>query len=222
MQKGESLYDTARTLASLGVAALVIRHPKDRFYEQLKGIEIPILNAGDGCGNHPTQSLLDLLTIKQQFGSFRRLRVVIVGDLLHSRVARSNADVLKRLGADVYVSGPQSWMGTFVHDFPYVTMDEAVKEADVLMLLRVQHERHDGQEAFSKETYHMLHGLTVAREKQMKHDSIIMHPAPVNRDVEIAGTLVECERSRIFKQSENGVFVRMAALKRALCNEAAE
>ncbi|RQW20738.1 aspartate carbamoyltransferase catalytic subunit [Bacillus sp. C1-1] len=214
-QKGETLYDTVRTLQSIGASAVVIRHSKDEFYEELKDIDIPIINAGDGCGNHPTQSLLDLLTIKQEFGEFDGLNVTIVGDLHHSRVARSNAEILSRLGAMVSVAGPTEWMGDFQTRYRYVTMDEAVKGSDVMMLLRVQHERHGSGDSFSKEAYHGQYGLTLDRERKMKRDSIIMHPAPVNRGVEIDSQLVECERSRIYKQSANGVAIRMAVLKRA-------
>ncbi|BAD64871.1 aspartate carbamoyltransferase [Shouchella clausii] len=215
-QKGESLYDTARTLESIGASALVIRHRQDAYFHELKGLSVPIINAGDGCGNHPTQSLLDLLTIKQEFSSFSGLHVVIAGDLAHSRVARSNADILTRLGARVSVAGPIEWMGEFTDTYTHVSMDEAARQADVLMMLRVQHERHDDNALFSKEAYHQAYGLTEQREALMAKQSIIMHPAPVNRDVEIASVLVECKRSRIYKQSANGVAVRMAVLKRAL------
>lgn len=218
VQKGETLYDTVKTLESIGVNAIVIRHQQDRYFDELVGkINIPIINAGDGCGHHPTQSLLDLLTIQQEYGRFAGLRVAIIGDIRHSRVARSNADVLTRLGAEVIFSGPEAW---FDHksfsSTKYIPIDQAIKQADVVMLLRVQHERHQQKESFTANEYHQQYGLTLAREKLMKPGSIIMHPAPVNRNVEIADSLVECKRSRIFKQMENGVFVRMAALKRSL------
>ncbi|GAF15167.1 LOW QUALITY PROTEIN: aspartate carbamoyltransferase [Bacillus sp. JCM 19045] len=216
IKKGESLYDTARTLESIGADALVIRHSQDAFFNELKNISIPIINAGDGCGNHPTQSLLDLLTIKQEFGLFQGLAVTIVGDLHHSRVARSNADILTRLGATVTIAGPREWMGDFHQSYRYISIDEAARHADIVMLLRVQHERHSQRDSFSKEMYHQSYGLTREREALMPRSSIIMHPAPVNRDVEIASELVECARSRIYKQSANGVAVRMAVLKKAL------
>lgn len=216
IKKGESLYDTARTLESIGANALVIRHSQNAFFNELRNVSIPIINAGDGCGNHPTQSMLDLLTIKQEFGSFQGLAVTIVGDLQHSRVARSNADILTRLGARVTIAGPKEWMGDFHPSYRYISIDEAVKQADIVMLLRVQHERHDSGTSFSKENYHQSYGLTIEREAFMQRGSIIMHPAPVNRDVEIASELVECSRSRIYKQSANGVAVRMAVLKKAL------
>jgi aspartate carbamoyltransferase catalytic subunit len=218
VQKGETLYDTVRTLEAIGLDAVVIRHHENHYFDELVGkINIPILNAGDGCGHHPTQSLLDLFTIKTEFGHFRGLKVAIIGDLRHSRVARSNADVLQRFGAEVVFSGPEEWFDEDLLKYGrYQTVDEAMETADVVMLLRIQHERHeDGGSNFSGH-YHQSYGLTLNRERKMKPRSIIMHPAPVNRGVEIADSLVECERSRIFQQMENGVYVRMAVLKRSI------
>ena len=218
VQKGETLYDTVKTLESIGVNAIVIRHGQDRYFDDLVGkINIPILNGGDGCGHHPTQSLLDLLTIQQEYGRFDGLKIAIIGDISHSRVARSNADALTRLGADVIFSGPEEWFDYHsLNTARFKPIDEAIREADVVMLLRVQHERHQKKGSFTASEYHRQFGLTLEREKSMKPNSIIMHPAPVNRNVEIADSLVECKRSRIFKQMENGVYVRMAALKRSI------
>ncbi|QKE73098.1 aspartate carbamoyltransferase catalytic subunit [Arthrobacter citreus] len=216
IQKGETLYDTVKTLQAIGVEAVIIRHTEDEYFQEIKDAGMPILNAGDGCGNHPTQCLLDLLTIKQEFGSFEGLKVAIAGDLRHSRVARSNAEALTRLGAKVYFASPDEWKDDKNTYGAYKNLDELVEEVDVMMLLRVQHERHDGKTNHIMENYLQNHGLTIEREAKMKPNSIIMHPAPFNRDVEIASELVECERSRIFKQMENGVYVRMAVLKRAL------
>ncbi|MGG0178983.1 aspartate carbamoyltransferase catalytic subunit [Gottfriedia acidiceleris] len=216
IQKGETLYDTVKTLQAIGVEAVVIRHTQDEYFQEIKDAGMPILNAGDGCGNHPTQCLLDLLTIKQEFGSFEGLKVAIVGDLRHSRVARSNAEALTRLGAEVYFASPDEWKDDKNTYGTYKNLDELVEEVDVMMLLRVQHERHDEETNHIMENYLQKHGLTVERAEKMKSTSIIMHPAPFNRDVEIASELVECKQSRIFKQMENGVFVRMAVLKRAL------
>ena len=216
IQKGETLYDTVKTLQAIGVEAVVIRHTQDEYFQEIKDAGMPILNAGDGCGNHPTQCLLDLLTIKQEFGSFDGLKVAIVGDLRHSRVARSNAEALTRLGAEVYFASPDEWKDEKNTYGTYKNLDELVEEVDVMMLLRVQHERHDAETNHIMENYLQNHGLTVERAAKMKPTSIIMHPAPFNRDVEIASELVECKQSRIFKQMENGVFVRMAVLKRAL------
>jgi aspartate carbamoyltransferase catalytic subunit len=219
--KGETLYDTVKTLESIGINAVVIRHSVDRYFDELTdNITIPIINAGDGCGNHPTQSLLDLLTIKQEFGEFHGLKVAIIGDIRHSRVARSNADALTRLGAKVVFSGPQEWFDeTLLENGSYEDIDQAIETSDVVMLLRIQHERHEGTEHHVADNYHQKFGLTVERERSMKTNSIIMHPAPVNRNVEIADSLVECQRSRIFTQMKNGMFVRMAVLKRSLENQ---
>ncbi|RZT23012.1 MULTISPECIES: aspartate carbamoyltransferase catalytic subunit [Fictibacillus] len=223
VQKGETLYDTLRTLEEIGVSGFVIRHPEDRYFDGLaEKINVPIINAGDGCGNHPTQSLLDLLTIQQEFIVIQGLTVVIVGDILHSRVARSNAEVLRKMGARVLFSGPEEW---FVDEWKddFIPMDEAVEVADVVMMLRIQHERHSASMLLTKEEYHQHYGLTIERERRMKEHSIIMHPAPVNRGVEIADELVECDRSRIFKQVQNGVYIRMAVLNWTLkTNQEAE
>ncbi|MDR6997972.1 aspartate carbamoyltransferase catalytic subunit [Neobacillus niacini] len=218
VQKGETLYDTVKTLESIGVNTIVIRHQQDRYFDDLVGkVNIPIINGGDGCGHHPTQSLLDLLTIHQEFGGFKGLKIAIIGDIRHSRVARSNADTLTRLGAEVVFSGPEEWFDNYsLSSSRFKPIDEAIGQTDVVMLLRVQHERHQRKGSFTASEYHKQFGLTLEREKQMQSHSIIMHPAPVNRNVEIADSLVECNRSRIFKQMENGVFVRMAVLKRSI------
>jgi aspartate carbamoyltransferase catalytic subunit len=209
--KGETLYDTVRTLESIGLDALVIRHPDVGYYDQLIGkTNISIINGGDGSGQHPTQSLLDLYTIREEFGSFEGLDIVIAGDIAHSRVARSNADALTRLGAHVTFLCPSGWCGEFdaVHEW-----NENLLNSDVVMLLRVQHERHNEKSIFTKESYHNQYGLTLERAKRMKENAIIMHPAPFNRGVEIDGKLIECPKSRIFKQMENGVYIRMAVLE---------
>ena len=217
VNKGESLYDTVKTLQSLGVNLLVIRHKQDQFYKELKEIDLPIINGGDGTGNHPSQTLLDLMTIHQEFGKFKGLKIGIVGDVKHSRVANSNAVALRKMGAKVYFSGPEKWFdeGAIING-TYLSIDDLVKEVDVLMLLRIQHERHDEKMKISLNNYHKKFGLTLEREKTMKQNAIIMHPAPINRGVEIHDDLVESPRSRIFQQMRNGVFARMAILKDAL------
>ena len=217
VNKGESLYDTVKTLQSLGVNLLVIRHKEDQFYKELKEIDLPIINGGDGTGNHPSQTLLDLMTIHQEFGKFKGLKIGIVGDVKHSRVANSNAVALRKMGAKVYFSGPEKWFdeGAIING-TYLSIDDLVKEVDVLMLLRIQHERHDEKMKISLNNYHKKFGLTLDREKTMKENAIIMHPAPINRGVEIHDDLVESSRSRIFQQMRNGVFARMAILKDAL------
>ncbi|SNV37488.1 Aspartate carbamoyltransferase [Chryseobacterium taklimakanense] len=217
VNKGESLYDTVKTLEALGVNLVVIRHFQDAYYKELESIDLPVINGGDGKGSHPTQTVLDLLTIYQEFGKFEGLKIGIVGDVKHSRVANSNAEALRKLGAKVYFSGPSEWFdeGAIING-TFVALDDLVKEVDVLILLRIQHERHGEKMQISLGKYHKKYGLTKEREKAMKPEAIIMHPAPINRGVEIDSDLVECERSRIFKAMENGVFARMAILKHAL------
>lgn len=166
VNKGESLYDTVKTLESLGVDLVVIRHKKDRYYDELKDIKIPIINGGDGKGNHPSQSLLDLMTIHQEFGKFKDLKIGIIGDVKHSRVANSNAEILRKLGAKVYFSGPQEWFdeGTIING-TYLQIDQLIKEVDVVMLLRIQHERHGEKMKISLNQYHKKYGLTIDKKK---------------------------------------------------------
>jgi aspartate carbamoyltransferase catalytic subunit len=217
VNKGETLYDTIKTMKAIGINLAVIRHKKDRYFDELQDVDIPIINAGDGTGNHPSQSMLDLMTIKQDFQKFEGLHVAIVGDLKHSRVAHSNAEALQKLGAKVSFSGPKEWFDTeSINSGVFQELDDLIETVDVLMLLRIQHERHDHKTKMTAEEYLNKYGLTAKREKRMKSHAIIMHPAPVNRGVEIDSSLVECSRSRIFKQMENGVYARMAILKDAL------
>lgn len=211
--KGETLYDTVRTLEAIGVDGVIIRHEEEEYYKELEGCKAAIINGGDGSGQHPTQSLLDLYTIHQEFGRFDGIHVTIVGDIAHSRVAKSNAAALEKMGAEVSFVCPKEWSGEYETS---EKLDEFIEKTDVVMMLRVQHERHAVAALFSKENYHETYGLTVERERKMKRSAIIMHPAPINRGVEIADELVECKRSRIFKQMANGVFVRMAVLEYAM------
>ncbi|WP_163536737.1 aspartate carbamoyltransferase catalytic subunit [Gracilibacillus sp. YIM 98692] len=214
--KGESIYDTARTFESIGANLIVIRHQQRNIAKQLaEQLQIPVINAGDGTGEHPTQSLLDLVTIYQEFEQFRGLKVVIAGDIKHSRVARSNAAALTTLGCDVFLTGMEEWHDNSLN-LPYISMEEAVETADVLMLLRIQRERHQDQVTLDQDSYLQKYGLSVERERKMKKHAIILHPAPVNRGVEMDSRLVECDRSRIFKQMENGVAARMAIIKNIL------
>ncbi|WP_164215395.1 aspartate carbamoyltransferase catalytic subunit [Virgibacillus sp. YIM 98842] len=213
-RKGESLYDTAKTYEAIGADVLVIRDASDDWIEDISdSISIPIINAGAGQKEHPTQCMLDLLTIFQEYGSFDGLKIVIAGDIKHSRVAHSNAAALNRLGAEVYLSAAPGFEDTSL-DFPYISMDKAAEMADVIMLLRIQHERHGV--SCSMDNYLDQYGLTIERERKMKNEAIILHPAPVNRGVEIDTDLVECERSRIFKQMNNGVYIRMAIITKLL------
>ncbi|MFC6182305.1 aspartate carbamoyltransferase catalytic subunit [Lactiplantibacillus daowaiensis] len=219
--KGESLLDTLKTIQAIGVDLAVIRHPHDNYYQPLIDAQLPmsLINAGDGSGQHPSQSLLDMLTIYEEFGHFDGLKIAIVGDLQHSRVARSNMTLLTQLGAEVYFSGPEAW---FNDDFAaygtYRPIDELVGEMDVMMLLRVQHERlpQAKNADFDAQAYHQQYGLTVERAAKMPKQAIIMHPAPVNRGVELASDLVEAPQSRIFQQMTNGMYIRMAMVAHVL------
>ncbi|NOU95374.1 aspartate carbamoyltransferase catalytic subunit [Paenibacillus sp. LMG 31456] len=217
VQKGESIYDTVKTLESMGIDAGVIRmKPNGLLAELAQKIKVPLINAGDGNNEHPTQALLDLYTMRKQFGDLRGLNVSIIGDVRHSRVARSNLWALQAVGAKVSFCAPESMQAPeLAAHAPYIKMDEAVK-ADVVMMLRVQLERHEESVFKSTEEYREAYGLTVKREATMASHAIIMHPAPINRDVEIDDVLVECGRSKIFEQMSHGVPIRMAVIERAL------
>ncbi|MBD2846267.1 aspartate carbamoyltransferase catalytic subunit [Paenibacillus sp. IB182496] len=215
VQKGESIYDTVRTLESMGIDAGVIRlKPIGVLADVASRIRVPLINAGDGNNEHPTQALLDLYTMRKQFGALKGLRVAIVGDILHSRVARSNLWGLTKLGVRVVFCAPDNMRAPDL-DAPYVTIDEALR-ADVIMMLRVQLERHESGMISSAEEYRAQYGLTAERAARIGAHAIIMHPAPVNRNVEIDDELVEHPQSRIFAQMANGVPIRMAVVERAL------
>ncbi|WP_341282203.1 aspartate carbamoyltransferase catalytic subunit [Paenibacillus sp. FSL H8-0537] len=215
VQKGESVYDTVRTLESMGIDVGIIRlKPIGLLAELATKIKVPLINAGDGNNEHPTQALLDLYTMRKQFGAIKGLTVSIIGDILHSRVARSNLYALQKLGATVKFCAPANLQASDL-DARYVTMEEALK-SDVVMMLRVQLERHESGMLSSAESYREQFGLTVERAATMPDHAIIMHPAPINRNVEIDDELVEHAKSQIFKQMEHGVPVRMAVIERAL------
>lgn len=216
VKKGESLYDTVKTFEAIGFDLAIIRHPQNNYYRELENINIPILSGGDGTGNHPTQSLLDLMTIYDNFGKFEGLKIAIVGDIMHSRVAHTNAKIMQKLGMEVYVSGPEELNDGSAN---YLDFETAVEKMDVIMLLRVQFERHGYQMTLSKEEYHAKYGLTMERVNKMKDNAIIMHPAPFNREVEIASDVVECDKSVIFEQMTNGVYVRMALIDMVLSHD---
>lgn len=218
--KGESLYDSVRTVDAIGAEVAVIRHSTNHYYDYLLAtgmLGLSVVNGGDGSGQHPSQCMLDLMTIAEEFGHVDGLTVAISGDIVHSRVARSDAQILTRLGANVVFTGPREWMD---HDVTRLgtmaTLDEVITDVDVAMMLRVQHERFDAGPDFSATDYLHTFGLTDERAERMKPHAIIMHPAPVNRGCEISGHLVEAPSSRIFEQMGNGVMVRMAILEQVL------
>lgn len=211
VKKGETLYDTCKTLEMIGVNILVIRHSQNNYYKELEKLNIPIINGGDGTGEHPSQCLLDLMTIYENFGSFKNLKIIIVGDIKNSRVAKSNKKALTKLGAEVSFVAPEIWKEEDLGKFK--NFDDEIDKIDVCMLLRVQHERHNEKIDFSIDDYHRKYGLTLERYEKLKKNCIVMHPAPVNRGVEIADELVESEKSKIFEQMKNGMFMRQAILE---------
>ncbi|WP_128895088.1 aspartate carbamoyltransferase catalytic subunit [Longirhabdus pacifica] len=217
VQKGESIIDTVKTLEAMGVDVGIIRiKPTGVLQEVASKVNIPLINAGDGNHEHPTQALLDLYTMRKRFGSIKGLTVSIIGDILHSRVARSNLWALREMGAKVQFCAPINMQAPALSEYAaYVSMEQAL-QADVVMMLRVQLERHNTGMFTSSEQYREHYGLTVERAEQMQKHAIIMHPAPVNRDVEIDDPLVESKNSTIFEQISNGVPVRMAVIERAL------
>lgn len=222
-KKGETLYDTSLTMAALGIDLEVIRHPENEYYRELvqlrkdQHLEIGVINGGDGSGQHPSQCMLDMMTIHEQFNHFSGLKVAIVGDISHSRVAKSNMELLTRLGAEVYFSGPSHWYDQeFDRYGEYQELDQLVDKVDVMMLLRVQHERHDDDSngvVFNATKYHEKYGINQRRYEALKEHAIIMHPGPINRGVELADELVEAPKSTFFRQMQNGVFMRMAMIE---------
>ena len=208
LNKGESFYDTVKTFESFGIDGMVIRHTNNEYYKELKNIKTVLINAGDGTGNHPSQSLLDLVTIYEQFNKFDNLNIAIVGDILHSRVAHGNLKVMERLGMNTYISGPKEFMD---NSSKFIPFKDAISEMDIIMLLRIQRERN-AKKSMSDSEYLENYGLTMDKVNAMKKDAIIMHPAPFNRNVEIADDVVECPKSKIFTQMNNGVYARCSIL----------
>jgi aspartate carbamoyltransferase catalytic subunit len=214
--KGETLVDTALNLEAMSPDIIVMRHPASGACDLLARVcRSRIVNAGDGMHEHPTQALLDAFTIRQHKGRLSGLKVAIVGDLLHSRVLRSNLLLLTRLGAEVWVCGPPTLVPTGIDRLGArvtTSVDEAVRDADVVMLLRIQLERMQGGFFPSLREYFSVFGMTEARLRRAKPDVIIMHPGPMNRGVEIASEVADGPYSVILEQVANGVAVRMAVL----------
>jgi aspartate carbamoyltransferase catalytic subunit len=220
--KGETLADTARNLQAMAPDAIVIRHPSPGVPQQLaRLIDAAIINGGDGAHEHPTQALLDAFTIREQKGRIGGLRVAIIGDIRHSRVARSNTHLLTKLGAQVRIAGPRPLVPADYESIVEESSDallvcdrieEAIDGADVVMMLRIQRERMS--EAFfpSLKEYSIQYGLTLERLERAAQDAIVMHPGPMNRGVEISSDVADSNRSLILEQVHNGVAVRMAIL----------
>ena len=213
--KGETFLDTCKTFEAIGVNALVIRSTEEKYFNKLKEIKIPILNAGDGANAHPTQCLLDIYTIWKHFNKkLNGLKILIIGDVKHSRVASSNKKVMELLGMKVDFFGPKELSS---NDSGNTDLDKVIGNYDVVMLLRIQLERHESNEFnFSPSEYNEKYGLNETRIKKLKPSAIIMHPAPFNRGVELTDKVLDSEKCKIFEQMTNGVFVRMELLKRGL------
>jgi aspartate carbamoyltransferase catalytic subunit len=214
--KGESLIDTARTIDVMGTDVMILRHPMSGApHLMAKNVKAAVINAGDGTNEHPTQALLDMFTMREKLGDLKGLRVAIVGDARHSRVARSNVFGLTRMGASVVVAGPPTLLppemeslGCDVTD----RVDDAVRGADVIMGLRIQLERQKKGLFPSVREYHKYFGLTEERIALARKGALIMHPGPVNRGVEISTEVADSPESVIDEQVTNGVAIRMALL----------
>ncbi|MDW7672910.1 MAG: aspartate carbamoyltransferase catalytic subunit [Bacillota bacterium] len=215
--KGETLIDTGKTIEAMGVNIVVIRHPQSGAPHLLaNNLRASIINAGDGTHEHPTQALLDMYTILEKKSSLQGLKVAIIGDVLHSRVARSNIWGLTKMGAAVHLAGPP----TLLPKEPFMQLgvtchykiEEAIAEADVVMVLRIQKERQEKGLLPSLREYSKLYGITAERLKLAKADALVLHPGPMNRGIEIASNVADGVQSVIQEQVTNGVAVRMALL----------
>ena len=218
ISKGESFKDTALTLNAMGVDCVVLRSRSSGAPTLLsRYIDVPIINAGDGWHQHPTQALLDAFTLRQHFGSLTDRRIILVGDILHSRVARSLVQVLTTLGAKMRLVAPKTLLPPGVHAWPVETantLDEALapKDADAVYMLRVQRERMDRAFFPSAGEYSQLWGMNMRRLATLPEHAIVMHPGPMNRGVEIAADVADAPQSVITEQVTNGIAVRMACL----------
>lgn len=221
VSKGETLIDTVDNILAMKVDMLVMRHPNPGAHIFLsKHIDATIVNAGDGAHEHPTQALLDAFSMREKFGDLKGKKVVIVGDILHSRVALSNIYCLQKLGAEVMVCGPPTLMPKYIQELGVKVschLDEALDWCDIAMMLRIQLERQTGSMTSVKyfpslREYHQLYGLTMERLNRLETVPTIMHPGPINRGVEISSEVADSKHSIILNQVENGVAIRMAVL----------
>ena len=230
--KGESLRDTALTLRAAGADALIIRHPASGAAQQLSewtvepdGSGPAVINAGDGTHEHPTQALLDALTLRQRLGSIEGRRVVIVGDVLHSRVARSNVELLATLGAEVVLVAPPTLLPVGVSGWPVTVshdLDAELPAADAVLMLRVQAERMNGGFFPSAREYSVLYGLSEKRQAKLAEHAVVLHPGPMLRGMEIAYSVADSSQSAVLQQVSNGVHVRMAVLFHLLVGAGSE
>jgi aspartate carbamoyltransferase catalytic subunit len=217
VRKGESLRDTVQTIEAMGIDALVLRHSSAGAPVLVTNwIDASVVNAGDGCHEHPTQALLDALTLRRHLGpDLDGLRIAIVGDILHSRVARSDVLAYSALGAAVTLVAPPTLLPSSLDGWPVTVSDDldaVLDDIDVIALLRIQHERRDASLFPSLREYTARYGLTVERAARLRKDTLVMHPGPMNRGVEIAAEVAEGPASLITEQVTNGVAVRMAVL----------
>jgi aspartate carbamoyltransferase catalytic subunit len=216
VSKGETIVDTAKNIEAMKVDCFIVRHSIAGAPEMIsKNVSSAVINAGDGCHEHPTQALLDLFTVKENLGRIKGIKISIIGDILHSRVARSNIWGFSKLGADVWVCGPPSIIPLEIEKMgATVTYDieEAIKNADVVYLLRLQKERQKENFLSSLKEYSAFYGLDEEKYKKVKSGALIMHPGPMNRGVEIKSEIAEKSNARILEQVTNGIAVRMAVL----------
>jgi aspartate carbamoyltransferase catalytic subunit len=214
--KGESLLDTAKTMEVMGADVVVIRHSAPGAAKFLaENISASVLNAGDGAHAHPTQALLDIYSIKEKLGEIAGLKVLIVGDIAHSRVARSNIWGLNKLGAEVSVAGPQTLMPREIEKMDvnvYTDLDQALENVDVVNILRIQMERQERGLFPSIREYREIYGMNAERLERIGKNAMIMHPGPMNRGIEIESTVADSPQSVITEQVKNGVAIRMALL----------
>jgi aspartate carbamoyltransferase catalytic subunit len=216
LKKSESILDTARTLDAMDPDAVVVRHSVAGVPKQIADVlDAPVINAGDGAHEHPTQALLDLLTVRHEKGRIDGLTVAIVGDILHSRVARSNIYAFGKMGAEVRIAAPPPMIPAAVETLgvkAFTSLREAIDGADVVMALRIQNERLSGSYLPSVREYSSTFGIDREKLKYAKDDAIVMHPGPVNRGVELSHDLTDHRPSVILDQVRNGVAIRMAVL----------
>ena len=217
INKGETLLDTMTTINSMNPDVLIVRHPEEGISKRISNnVDACVINAGDGSHEHPTQALLDALTIKNRFNNFSKLQIAICGDILHSRVARSNIIILSKLGAKVNVIGPKQWLPKNINKLPvevYTDMKKGLKNCDIVMMLRIQKERIVGKIMPNQKTYFYKYGLDYNKLKYAKKNAFVMHPGPMNRGVEIDSKLADdITRSLIQEQVAMGVAIRMACL----------